>query len=75
MSTTTTITHPDGTTIGVTTDGAPAGPPGCCSYLETIGQTPMVRLDRVLPAASQQAVVLRDANSGGPGGGRPAPLA
>ena len=36
----------------------PPGPPAVCSYLETIGNTPMVNLDRCVPEASEQATIL-----------------
>ncbi len=54
--TTTVVTHPDGTTI-TTTTSAPAAT-GDRSYLDTVGATPMVRVERALPEEAKQARVL-----------------
>ena len=47
-------------------EGAPLPP--TCSYLETIGNTPMVKLDRCVPEASKQATILCKLEMQNPGG-------
>ena len=47
-------------------DTAPLPP--ACSYLETVGNTPMVKLDRCVPAASKQATILCKLEMQNPGG-------
>ena len=42
--------------------------PNVCTYLETIGNTPMVRLDRSVPAAAKHATILCKLEMQNPGG-------
>ena len=64
--TTTVVTHPDGTTITTTTSALAAT--GDRSYLDTIGATPMVRVERALPEEAKQARVLVKLEMQNPGG-------
>ena len=65
--TTTVVTHPDGTTVTTTTTSAPAAT-GDRSYLDTVGATPMVRVNRALPEEAKQARVLVKLEMQNPGG-------
>jgi cysteine synthase len=42
--------------------------PHVCTYLETIGNTPMVRLDRSVPTAAKHATILCKLEMQNPGG-------
>ena len=48
--------------------GVSSSLPKVCSYLETIGKTPMVRLDRSIPPAAKHATILCKLEMQNPGG-------
>ena len=48
--------------------GLSSGSPKVCSYLETIGKTPMVKLERSVPEAAKHATILCKLEMQNPGG-------
>ena len=55
-------------TVTQETTTAASAVPKVCSYLETVGRTPMVKLDRCVPPESKQATILCKLEMQNPGG-------